>query len=520
MKRGMIAAVLAAALVYCGAAVWAMQTDTPDDIGEPETEWMSEAVSGDVFDTGELPSSSTAVVLSGAMVSQVEPETDVKTRASDSTETAANTAQASDSTGTSDKTAQASDRTVATTTLEFGMFTGSNWNVANANSFVIIDKAIERFESEHPGVKVHYYSGVRKDDYSEWLARKLVSGEEPDVYMVLASDFDLYCSLGVLEGLDAQIRNDNTFDADNFFSTSLKTGQYGGKQYALPYETVPRLMFVNKTLLDEEGIEMPGQDWTWDDLYDICRKVTKDTDGDGVLDQFGIANYAWTDACYADGVTLFNDNGTDCSLTSEGMSETLRYLRRLEALNGGQSVTQQDYSNGKVAFLPLTFAEYRTYKTYPYKIRKYAHFQWDCLTMPAGYSGDNVSGVDSLLIGISKRSTNRTLAWEFLKLLTSDTDIQTDIFRYSQGASVLKSVTDSSEMEMILSRDMEKGDTVISGELLSSVIEHGHVEPQFEKFTQAMTIANSGVDGILSSEELVDTQLKILQREVEATLKS
>ena len=24
--------------------------------------------------------------------------------------------------------------------LEFGMFTGSNWNVANANSFVIIDK--------------------------------------------------------------------------------------------------------------------------------------------------------------------------------------------------------------------------------------------------------------------------------------------------------------------------------------------------------------------------------------------
>ena len=35
------------------------------------------------------------------------------------------------------------------TVLEFGMFAGSNWDVANANSFVIIDKAIELFEKEH-----------------------------------------------------------------------------------------------------------------------------------------------------------------------------------------------------------------------------------------------------------------------------------------------------------------------------------------------------------------------------------
>ena len=31
-------------------------------------------------------------------------------------------------------------------TLEFGMIAGSNWDVANADSCVIIDKAIEKFE--------------------------------------------------------------------------------------------------------------------------------------------------------------------------------------------------------------------------------------------------------------------------------------------------------------------------------------------------------------------------------------
>jgi len=33
-----------------------------------------------------------------------------------------------------------------TIVLEFGMFAGSNWDVANADSYIIIDKAIERFE--------------------------------------------------------------------------------------------------------------------------------------------------------------------------------------------------------------------------------------------------------------------------------------------------------------------------------------------------------------------------------------
>ena len=41
--------------------------------------------------------------------------------------------------------------------LEFGMFTGSNWDVASASSFVIMDKAIARFEEEHPGVKIDVY---------------------------------------------------------------------------------------------------------------------------------------------------------------------------------------------------------------------------------------------------------------------------------------------------------------------------------------------------------------------------
>ena len=404
------------------------------------------------------------------------------------------------------------------TVLEFGMITGSNWDVANANSFVIIDQAIERFETEHPGVKIHYYSGVRKDDYSEWFSRKLLAGKEPDVFMVLGTDFNQFSSMGVMKNLEPLMEKDPDFDEEKYFSSSLRSGQYGEVQYALPYETVPTLMFVNKTLLAKEGIAMPNPDWNWDTMYSICQKTTKDLDGDGVLDQFGCYNFGWMDAVYSNGGEIFEADGKESNFTDEKVVESIQFVRRLNDLYQGQKVTQEDFNAGNVVFMPLTFAEYRTYKTYPYKIKRYTNFQWDCITMPAGYQGGNLSQVDSLLIGISSHTKHEQLAWEFLKLLTYDEEIQTEIFRSSQGASVLKAVTESKEMESSVQEDMEESDTVISGSLLGRIIEEGQIEPQFKRYEQALALADSEIGQILENDETIDSSLKILQRTVNSYL--
>ena len=399
-------------------------------------------------------------------------------------------------------------------TLEFGMFTGSNWDVAQANSFTIIDKAIAKFEHTHPGVTVHYYSGIRKDDYSEWFSRKLLAGEEPDIFMVLGTDFNQFASMGVMKNLETFIEEDTDFEPEKYFTSAFVSGQYESVQYALPYETVPTLMFVNKTLLTQEGIDMPEENWTWEDFYEICKKVTRDTDGDGVPDQFGSYNYDWMDALCSNGGGVFNKKGTEAALTDFRVVEAVKYVRSINDLYGGEKLTQEDFNGGRVAFMPLTFAEYRTYKTYPYKIRKYANFQWDCVTMPAGEQGGNISQVDSLLMGISANTKEEKLAWEFLKLLTYDEESQMNIFYDSQGASVLKEVTESQQMEQVVQEDMEEGDTVINGKLLGRVIEGGHVEPQFKKYEQAMSLTDSEINKILEEDKDVDSNLKILQRTI------
>ena len=338
--------------------------------------------------------------------------------------------------------------------LELGMFVGSNWDVANANSYKMIDRVIEEFERQNQGVKVRYTSGIRKVDYSEWMAQKILKGKMPDVSMILSDDFERLVSLGVLQNLDRQIEKDKAFDLNKFYRSSLEIGKCENGQYALPYEIVPMMMVVNKSLLNREKFEVPQEDWTWDDLYNICSSVTKDTDNDGVMDQFGTYNYGWTELVYSNGGELFSQDGTKTYLTDQRVIDSVKFLKKIEELNGGVKVSQSDFDAGKVVFMPLSFAEYRTYKTYPYKLNKYTAFKWDSITMPSGKNGDNSSEVSGLLMGISGQSKHKKLAWELLKMFTYNEEFQADIFRYSQGASPLKAVTESKQTEQILYEDI------------------------------------------------------------------
>ena len=401
------------------------------------------------------------------------------------------------------------------TVLEFAMFNGSNWDVAIQDSYPVIDDAIRKFEEEHPGVRVRYVSGIPKGDYPEWLSERMLMGKTPDVMMVLDSEFSRLVELGMLEDLDPWMEMDQDFDPEAYYETALMSGHIMGGQYALPMETVPYLMFVNKTLLNQENIPIPEEDYTFADLYDICRKVTKDTDGDGIPDQFGIYKYSWLDAAWANGAVMFSDDGRTCNFTSTQLLYAIRFVKSLDALNQNQRVTQETFDSGKVAFMRLSFAEYRTYKSYPYKIKKYTSFQWDCISMPKGPYGDNVSLVDSLNVGISSRSRHKELAWEFLKLLTSDEEIQMKIFEYTPAASVLRSVTESQEAEAIIRETLDGTEKMIDGAFISKVIDNGRIKPKFASYQEAVQLADGEILKLFDEDTDLDNAMRLIQRKVQ-----
>ena len=373
------------------------------------------------------------------------------------------------------------------TVLTIGVYSGSYWNTPNGNSYQILDDAIALFEEAHPGVKVEYVSGIPAGDYSEWLAGQIMMGTEPDLYFVLPEDFDLLVSSGALAQLDERIASDPGFDTAAYYEPCLRSGQSEGKQYALPHESVPTIMFVNKTLLEVNGIAMPDNDWTWEDFYRICQQVTNVEQH-----QYGVYGYSWLDAMYSNGASLFSEDGRSCFLAEEKVLEAIQFSKRLSELNGGYSVTARDFDVGRVAFCPLLYSEYRAYQPYPWRVKKYSAFQWDCVSMPAGSSGANVSQLHTMMLGISSRTRHEDLAWELCKLLSIDEDVQRKLYTHSHGISPLSAVAEDPELLLQIHHDIPEG-SGFSPDTIHQIMSNAVVAPKFDAYSQAMIMVESAI---------------------------
>ena len=405
--------------------------------------------------------------------------------------------------------------------LRLAMFGGSNWDVAARDSYEVMEDIVSLFEKENPEIDIKYETGVLKDDYSEWLSEKILSDEAPDLMFIVKSDFNKFVDLDILQELDEYIKDDSEFDEKKIYASVMETGKINGKQYGLPVEAMPYLMFVNKTLLSEEGIEVPSDDYTFEDLYKICSRVTKDTDDDGIIDRFGIYKYSWRDAAAANNASVFSEDGKTCNFTSDEIKEAITFMNSLELVNNGQTVTQEDFDEGKVAFMPLTLAEYRTYKTYPYKIKKYSDFRWDCIPMPRGSAGDNKSRIDALNIAMSSRSMNKDLAWKFMKFLSSDEKVQKKIYEKTSSASVMPSIMESNMEEAILEDEENESEWLVHSEMIGSTLKNGSAEMRFDAYEGAMSLADSEINRIISNglETDIEGSLKNLQAEISEYLK-
>lgn len=391
-----------------------------------------------------------------------------------------------------------------TITLELGVFSGSNWGVPSGESYKIIDGAIERFEKKYPGVKVEYESGIMKSDYSSWLSDKIVKGKQPDVFMVLDDDFNTLSSIGALADIDSYMTHDQKFSENDYYSSVLKAGTYCNNQYALPYECDPTLMFVNKTLLQKCHIDMPDNDWTLEDFYSICKKVSQ------YSQYYGCYDYEWLDSVYGYDTQVFNEKGTKCFIDQSSVKSAIGFYRRLNDLNKGHVVTSEEFDKGFVAFSPLSLSVYRTYKPYPWRVKKYSTFEWDCLKMPTVSKNKGSAQVSTLLMGMSAKSYNKSQAWDLLKELCHDTTTQQSLTHYSQGISPLKEVAQSQTIIDML--DEEGGQVNMS--LLNQALLGARNREKFKKYDSAMTLIDTNMSKIIYSSEDFDLEIIELQKQV------
>ncbi|PKM54209.1 MAG: hypothetical protein CVV00_09115 [Firmicutes bacterium HGW-Firmicutes-5] len=400
------------------------------------------------------------------------------------------------------------------TIVQIGIYSGNEWGVPQIDVYRIYDEAIKLFEKENPGVTVEYRSGTLMEDYSEWLAQKILNGDEPDVFIVLGEDFDTLSSIGMLEPLDAYMKSDSSFHPEAFYKKGIEAGIYDGYQYAMPFQIVPTFMIVNETLLKENNLTVPDMDWTLDEFLRMTEALTKDTNQDGINDQYGVMGYGWENTYYAaKGTFEAGDKAIDV-YDEEKLKKAIEVSKALYTQNSGQIVPPYAFDQGLVGFKTFSLAEFRAYKPYPYKVKKYSDFIWEPISFPSVDHNTSIGKLYTVQWGMSSRSKNKDLAWEFIKFMSNNDEVQQMVWDYTYTLPTKISVSNkASARDEILSN-------VLDAAFLESVIDQSVIEPTFKKYQKLIESMDIRIKVNIMDDKSMQEIIRSVREEADSILES
>lgn len=145
-------------------------------------------------------------------------------------------------------------------------FAGEDGNAPN------YQKAVKDWEAS-TGNTVNDSSAVSDETVKARVASDFQMGSEPDVlFWFNGADANSFIEAGKVMSID-DIRKEYPEYASNMNDDLIAASLVDGKKYAVPVNGFWEAMFVNTTVLDAAGVEVPGPDYTWDQFLADCEKI-------------------------------------------------------------------------------------------------------------------------------------------------------------------------------------------------------------------------------------------------------
>jgi multiple sugar transport system substrate-binding protein len=125
-------------------------------------------------------------------------------------------------------------------------------------------------------------------DFFKRLRTQLAGGKGPDVWLSDGVLVQEYAGRNSLRDLSDFVKTINT---DDYYGVDLIRDS-DGHLYGFPQGAQTPVLFYNKKMFADAGVAEPTGEWTYDDLTAAAKKLTRDTNGDGKPDVWGMRVYS------------------------------------------------------------------------------------------------------------------------------------------------------------------------------------------------------------------------------------
>jgi multiple sugar transport system substrate-binding protein len=373
-------------------------------------------------------------------------------------------------------------------------------------------KIVDNFEAANPNIKVNVEVSDW-DSYWEKLKTLLAAKTPPDIFAMDAPLYLDYQSRGTLQNLQPYI-DQNPDMLKDVYPITLEAYKTPDGYFGLPRDFQTIVMFYNKDMFDAAGVPYPQAGWTWDDVRETAKKLTKDKDGDGKIDQYGFSTdlwdmeTGWSEAIWSYGGDIINTDHTKTLIGEPKAREAWQLFDDMmwKDKSMPDSTTAQQYGldlfqAGIAAMTPIGHWAIPGYAT--------ANFKWDVAPMPTGPAGQTTS-VNSAGFVVAKDSKHPDESWKFIEYVLSPAG-QTALAELGLAIPVLKPVAESPVF-------LEQKTADINEQVFLDSLAFAHMKPVFKGYDEWSAAVGDGMATIWTGETELDPTLDEAVQAADAVL--
>ena len=138
---------------------------------------------------------------------------------------------------------------------------------------------IAEYERQNPGEKIELIPVGKQKDHMAKLATRFAAGDPPDLFMINFRRYGQFAEKGVLAPLGARLTARGAFKPEDFFAPALEAFQWKDELLCIPQNVSSLVMYYNRTLFKQAGVEFPKAEWTMTEMVNVATRLTPAASG-------------------------------------------------------------------------------------------------------------------------------------------------------------------------------------------------------------------------------------------------
>ena len=404
--------------------------------------------------------------------------------------------------------------------------TFSDWHLAEPHWEKALNEAMSTFESENPNINVEMETvsyGEKETKYTT----EIQANRGPDVFHLHGYSVKTFIEKGLAKNLEPFLEGEREQVLDPNYDVTLEVMRQDGEYYALPGDYMSMVLFYNKELFREAGLDPNQPPETWSEFLSFAQQLTRDTNNDGQVDTWGFGTIGaispgfelrFTPVMYSHGARYLNDERTCSALNTDAAKDAFSFFTGLVSEHGvvppgvtsqNPGTVRQQMSNERVAMILGSGWTPAIVKS------NNPDLNWDeileAAPMPVrdGYEGQvtTTAWISAWLMNPHISGRKAEASWKLMKFVTSEEMEQ----KWFDDTSVLSSRRDVSEEYQPLLDDKYAG-------VMADQLSHAQFVPQIKEWPQIIEAINTAAQEAMTGSKSPNEALSDAHRQINEVL--